>query len=776
MSEKNTITVFEALLAKLQEKTDFNKEDEVAPIAILWPDEKERFITVADRFREALPVFLTLGGYNPETKTGPAVWIRAMVDRALPDADWDKNTIPVVYLPGASRKQLRNLENCPEELHPLVELQYRGNIWSQISHRDWTIAAFMQTELGGLGLDVASDQATLDALKQSLVLLADQRVEDLKGKRIDSDFLDNLIHPDKGKSILEWLNDPEGKQGSWSDDEWTAFCNLCNKEYRFDPQKDGELVAGEKLGNMEGKWEIVWDRFEESPYSFPNIKEVLRKSRPSTIPDGFFSTLQNWPQDNEDAESEVRKTLSNLDQGTTEKARSTIQHLEEGHSQRRNTVWAKLKETPLAEALRFLNVLAVNTSSSLPSNSLSELVNAYQKNGWITDAVALQALMCVKSTEDVDTVKTALRTVYLPWLQQHAEAFQQKIREIPYPFAHQDLRKPDHPKGTCILFVDGLRYDVGCLLRNRLSDSGANVSLSAELAALPTVTATAKYAISPIAHRLSAIGKPGDFMPAQSHQKSLTHHDFKKLLESDGYKVLAPDETGDPSGRAWTEIGELDHIGHEHDWKLAWRIDEELDAIVSRVQSLLKAGWKNIEMVTDHGWLLMPGGLPKADLPKYLTETKWRRCAELKPESKVEYQLLPWFWNPDVAIAYAPDIHMFVSGAEYSHGGLSLQECVVPKLSVVGTQDVSIAKIESAKWVRMTCKVAVSGASNHKLDIRLKAADSESSIAAEVVPVAEDGTVRIMVNDPDHEGSSAQLVLLGKDDQVVTKLATEVGG
>jgi len=28
-------------------------------------------------------------------------------------------------------------------------------------------------------------------------------------------------------------------------------------------------------------------------------------------------------------------------------------------------------------------------------------------------------------------------------------------------------------------------------------------------------------------------------------------------------------------------------------------------------------------VVTDHGWLLMPEGLPKVELPAYLAATKW---------------------------------------------------------------------------------------------------------------------------------------------------------
>ena len=51
---------------------------------------------------------------------------------------------------------------------PLAELQYRGAFWSQVNHKDWTTLAFMQSADGGLGLDVARDNATLDAMKTAI--------------------------------------------------------------------------------------------------------------------------------------------------------------------------------------------------------------------------------------------------------------------------------------------------------------------------------------------------------------------------------------------------------------------------------------------------------------------------------------------------------------------------------------------------------------------------------------------------------------------------------
>ena len=41
-----------------------------------------------------------------------------------------------------------------------------------------------------------------------------------------------------------------------------------------------------------------------------------------------------------------------------------------------------------------------------------------------------------------------------------------------------------------------------------------------------------------------------------------------------------------------------------------------------------------------------------------------------------------WFWAEDVRIACPPGIDCFMAGEEYNHGGLSLQECVVPQIVI----------------------------------------------------------------------------------------------
>ena len=158
---------------------------------------------------------------------------------------------------------------------------------------------------------------------------------------------------------------------------------------------------------------------------------------------------------------------------------------------------------------------------------------------------------------------------------------------------------------------------------------------------------------------------------------------------------------------AWTEYGEFDKLGHDLQAKLAARIEDQLELLLERVQGLLDAGWKRVRVVTDHGWLLVPGGMPKVQLPKYLAESRWSRCASIKDSSHVEVPVAGWSWNPQERFAYAPGVHCFVAGQEYAHGGASLQECLVPVLTFVSTSAPAgvVVTVSEVQWVGLRCRV-----------------------------------------------------------------------
>ena len=772
-------TVLDAMIASLAKAADYNHDDQVAPSAILWTDKDCQWTAATERLRDLLPHLLTYGEYNRQVKTGPAIWLRCMIAKTLPDIEyWPESATPILYLPGVSRQELRAVEDCPKPLQPIVELQYRGAFWSQKNARDWTILAFLASKEGGLGLDVARDTATLEAMKQSLSRLIDVPIAELQDKRLEAGDFHALLTPDPVRDLLSWMNDPKGVKNRWDSETWEAFRSVCKKTYEFDPQTDGDLVAGEAFGERQGQWSVVWDRFAESPKKYPRLPELLRKSKPA-VPKNLFFRRDSWPQINEEMEDGLRKALTGLRKLTSIEAAKRIGELETEHSIRRTWVWAELALAPLASALGHLSGLGKICAKPIGGADLYAMAAAYSSGGWRADALALAALAEIESPADLEAISAAIYSIYRPWLEAAAEYFQKLQREKPCTESgHEGARPISADEGTCILFADGLRFDVGQKLKEFAVERGWQVEERFRWAALPPVTPTAKPAVSPIADLLQGEGPGEEFRPIiKQSGKTLVIDRFRQLLQERGYQVLSGEETGDPQGRAWAEYGHIDSYGHSHGWRVAQEVNREVRGLIGRIGVLLEAGWKKVMVVTDHGWLLLPGGLPKTDMPAYLTETRWGRCAVLKPGAKVEVPTLFWHWSKDVCVATPPGISAFKAGLEYAHGGLSIQECLVSEFTLTSGKPMGgNATIQSVKWVGMRCKVIVEGeCAGYKVDIRTKAADPSTTVT-KVKEVGADKAASLIVPDDSLKDTAVVIVLLSPEDQVIGKHSTTVGG
>jgi len=757
-----------------------NSHTATTAAAVLWPDKEGQWLAALPALKKLIPSLCELGEYNPGQRCGPAVWLKCAIAGSLPEVQLDG--IPVVYLPGVSRAELRAIESCPRDLQPLAELQYRGAFWSQASAKDWTLAAFLSSKNGGLGLDVAQDKATQEALLQALQagVLLDRSVDEFKGRTINAEWLLGLLAPNPTRDLLVWMNAPDAARSQWSGVLWEVFAKRCKMDFGFDPVADGVLVAAERLAKAEGKWAAVAELYRDSYNSFPHIFGLLTKVQPPQL--GLFpdqGLLAGYPQANEQSESALRYALSACASMMAPQACSAVLAAEREHGLRRAWLWASMGRSPLAEALGHLALVAERSSTLPIGQTPADLAAGYQQSGWQVDQAALHALACVHSKADLEAVGAALRAMYLPWIEEAARRLQEAAKAaggLPSLPAEQ---ASGLGAGTCTVFVDGLRYDVAVQLQQRLSDLGG-AALSARWTSLPSVTASGKAWCSPVATHIAGTVADTEFEPrVAADSKQLSSHNFRKLLSDQGLQPLDKHETGDPQGQAWTEAGDLDHYGHEHGLRLARDLDSQLDQVVERVAELVEAGWKRVRIVTDHGWLLMPGGLPKSELAKHQTETRWGRCAVLKDSAHGTPLTFGWDWCKDVQVAYAPGVSSFIAGAEYAHGGISLQECLVPVLQLDCTgaaKPAGAVTIQSVTWKGLRCTVVADGAApGQRVDIRTKAALASSTLAGSGKPL-DGGKASLAIADDEYMGAAAVVVVLSAEGEVLQKRATTVGG
>ena len=192
-------------------------------------------------------------------------------------------------------------------------------------------------------------------------------------------------------------------------------------------------------------------------------------------------------------------------------ARARLLALEQEHKDRRGYVWADLGWSPLALALEHLAEVARVTDTTPPEGTVEAIVEWYGTSGWRADRAMLDALGQVERKLDIEVGGGSAD------------------RGLPAVGSRDGRRAPAScwtnrgwfdlcgtraaiGNGGAVVFVDGLRLDLANVLAERLKGAGLEVSVDFGLAALPTVTPTAKPATSLVPP--SALG-PGAALDAR---------------------------------------------------------------------------------------------------------------------------------------------------------------------------------------------------------------------------------------------------------------------
>ena len=124
-------------------------------------------------------------------------------------------------------------------------------------------------------------------------------------------------------------------------------------------------------------------------------------------------------------------------------------------------------------------------------------------------------------------------------------------------------------------------------------------------------------------------------------------------------------------------------------------------------------------------------------------------------------------------------VKSFEAGKDYEHGGISPQECIVPRLSVSQGPAVSASSnvaIKSIKWLRMLCRIELEGVAGKVVaDIRALAGDSSTSIAEATKDTLASGQLSLIVGDEDLEGQAAYVVIVDTSGGILAQREAVVG-
>ncbi len=365
---------------------------------------------------------------------------------------------------------------------------------------------------------MATDSRTDESAAAALASLLDYPLADFPNRRLTAEDFLRLIEPDEVRVLLAWIADPKAARNARTTEAWQSSCGLVKATFGIDMDAKGaRQIAIERLSLGQGAWRKVMERVDEAPEQHRAVCEELRKAEGLSLP-GMFEPTKGTSADNQLQEQLLAGELTQAADLPHKEAISRVLALEDMHAPRRRIRWAKLGEAPLARALEPLARLAAEIRTPLTGSDVPGLAQSYADSGYAADAALIDAL--ASAGPHADVVGKIARALYLPWVDTLASRFRVAFDA---GGAAAQAKPITVTPGTCVLFVDGLRLDIGRRLLDRLAAS-ESVSFSWRLSPIPTVTASAKPMVTPIADAIRGSGRPNQFLPLETSSGKARRH------------------------------------------------------------------------------------------------------------------------------------------------------------------------------------------------------------------------------------------------------------
>ena len=389
------------------------------------------------------------------------------------------------------------------------------------------------------------------------------------------------------------------------------------------------------------------------------------------------------------------------------------------HDRRQKSIWLAADQSRLAEwwlAVRALDLLETAVRLGTPKfGSLESIVHGYASTWRELDRHHRQLEQAANEQTDyareLDDLVARSRQQYFRTVEALQAEFLRLVRREGWPatgsqllwnrqvFTKQVAPALEDGESVAYFLVDSLRYELGLELQKQLSDRH-KVSLSTVCAQLPTYTEVGMASLMPEAEtalRLSAkdgtlvstlAGQPAStpaarFAYLQSRKgDQCTDIDLEELVRNRRPKI--PEKTK----LLVVRTHDIDAIAHSSPRQVLRIIPELVRQILRGISRVAELGFDRAVIATDHGFLLFgdqnAGDVASRPRGRWLVEKS--RC---QLGTGQEDDITAVFKRTDVGIegdfedyAVPKTLVPYLRGQLYYHEGLSLQECVLPCLTV----------------------------------------------------------------------------------------------
>ena len=345
--------------------------------------------------------------------------------------------------------------------------------------------------------------------------------------------------------------------------------------------------------------------------------------------------------------------------------------------------------------------------------TLKEMVEWYAQEGCAVDE-AFRTFLTLKfanssSAPHEDELTDLLQTRYRSFAEHSVKAYQDKITEISNlpELANQVCKQKIYPaladgKRVAVVLVDALRYEVGSEFARKLARKYPDqVTCEARLSVLPSVT---RFGMANHLDDIKLAVIDDELQPLISDKPIITVDDriayLKERVGVETQSIRLPDFTDGKVNDATRLLvilsTKIDSTCEQNDSNVSGvtAIPTEIKQLASAVDACRNLGFSEIYFAADHGFMILPDLRVSDKIDKPAGSNiclKESRClvGNLN-ESGDTLTFTPDQLGIDgefMKIAYAKNFTVFIKNKKYFHEGLSLQENVVPIVSVKFKED-----------------------------------------------------------------------------------------
>jgi len=254
-------------------------------------------------------------------------------------------------------------------------------------------------------------------------------------------------------------------------------------------------------------------------------------------------------------------------------------------------------------------------------------------------------------------------------------------------------------KKTAYFMVDALRYELGAELEKELS-SEFKTELRAVCTQVPTITSVGMAALMPYADGNIRLVKEGEnLVPHVKDQKVVIptdrleymrglYGDRCHMIELAGLLTKKPPKWSQTVDLLLIKTTDIDTIGETKPVDMYRVLPEIIRKVIAGVKKLRKLGFERAIIATDHGFMLFSereagDAVEKPSGEWFKVKDRCLLGSGSPNAGTVVFKIEDVGIQGDFSNYAVPrTFATFVKGRLYFHGGLSLQECVLPVISV----------------------------------------------------------------------------------------------